>query len=103
LNITCSWSLHVNNDNMEVPVSYGKVQLNVTQFILAAVIKIKLEFFKLLNLNKFDLYLILPCSYNITCVVVSTSHYKLCLWDSSVETEWGMVRGFFFAKFLGLS
>jgi hypothetical protein len=41
-----SWSLYVNNDNMEVPVLYGKVQLSITQFDSAAVIKIELESFK---------------------------------------------------------
>ena len=90
LNIMYSCSSRVSNDNVEVSVSYVKVQLNITQFILAAVFS-RIRFF--LN-NSIQINFILS-SYccglnNISYVVVSTSHYKLCLWDISGETERGM-------------
>ena len=50
----------VNNDNAKVPLSYVKVQLNITQFILAAVIFRIRIFFEHLDRDKCDSFLILP-------------------------------------------
>jgi len=58
-----SCSSRVKSDNVEVAVSYVKVQLNITQINLAAVIKIDLEFFKPLNRNKLHPFRILPWVY----------------------------------------